>query len=278
MKPALWTPEQGYPDGARARDFLRQERDRWKHIRDPRVEEQYQYKLAYSLISHRGDVLGVNGGTGGALNTVGADIIFVVEQFNAATSGTLSDSLGNTWVQGTKRDSTGSECGSCLWHAKNAIVGAAQTFAIAGLSTFCSIQVAAFSGSDLTAPFDNEVGASVTTSTTTPLPTITPGGPSQLIIYWVSLSQAAPSCSIDLGITMLDETSSGAVYVGAMGYEVASSARTATWTHSSYKTSGGAATFIAASGGPPPPPPYVDRPRGAQRPFPFLPGSPQRRI
>jgi hypothetical protein len=54
-KPDLWTPDRGLPDGARAQDWLRRqrqrERDRWRYIRDPRIEEQPGIQCAIALDS-----------------------------------------------------------------------------------------------------------------------------------------------------------------------------------------------------------------------------------
>jgi hypothetical protein len=52
MRPTIWTPSQGYPDGARARDYLREQRrreqDRWRRIQDPRLPIQpWQAAIAY---------------------------------------------------------------------------------------------------------------------------------------------------------------------------------------------------------------------------------------
>lgn len=211
--------------------------------------------MAIVRIAVGAEVLGTNGGTtagAGVLNTTGADTLIVLEQFNAATSGTLSDIYGNTWFQLTKRDSNGSECGSGFWYAKNAIVGAGHSVSIAGSSTFSSVAFAAYSGCDLAAPFDTEGGISVTTATTTPIGTITPSNANSLILSGCSLAQASAGCTVDVG-TKIAETSSAAVYTGALGELIQSGGPTATgtitWTHVSYKSSGVVAVFKPAGGG-----------------------------
>lgn len=51
MTPDLWTPDRGLPDGARADAWLREqqrrERDRWRHVRDPRVEHTIQCAVTF---------------------------------------------------------------------------------------------------------------------------------------------------------------------------------------------------------------------------------------
>jgi hypothetical protein len=210
--------------------------------------------MAFTLIAHGGELLGTNGGTtvgAGVLNTTGCDFIVVVEHFFGTTSGTLSDSRGlSGWTALTKQDSNPTECGCVIWYNKNANGGTGHSFTITGSSSFSAVEIAAFSGSDLTAPFDVEVGVSVITSTTTPIPQITPSVANELIIWGCTLIQSTATCTIDVG-TELDETASTAVYCGASAYEIqtTATARTATWTHTSYKSSGVAATFKSAAGG-----------------------------
>src|SRR6185295_6848073 len=130
---------------------------------------------SYALIAHRVDSLGPNGGTGGALDTTGADILFVLEAFNNGSgAGTLTDSKGNTWASLTKQG-TGGSGATVLWYAKNAIVGAGHRFTITGNSTYSAMAVAAFSGSDLTAPFDVQSGHSWSNSATDQPGSVTPG-------------------------------------------------------------------------------------------------------
>jgi hypothetical protein len=178
---------------------------------------------AYALIAHRVDSLGPNGGTGGALDTTGADILFVLEAFNNKGAGTLTDSKGNTWSQLTKQGSGGSGA-TVLWYAKNAIVGSGHRFTITGSNTYSAIAVAAFSGSDLTLPFDVQSGRSFSNSPTVQPGSVTPGSANALVITGLEFNSAP--VSVDSGVTLLDQApmAGGQNFGVALGYTIQSAA------------------------------------------------------
>jgi hypothetical protein len=179
---------------------------------------------SYALIAHRVDPLGPNGGTGGALDTTGADILFVLEAYaNNSGAGTLTDNKGNTWSQLTKQGTSGSGA-TVLWYAKNAIVGSGHRFTITGNSTYSAIAVAAFSGSDLTAPFDIQSGHSLSNSATDQPGSVTPAAANELVITGLEFNNAP--VSVDSGVTILDQAPmAGGQYFGvALGYTIQTAA------------------------------------------------------
>jgi hypothetical protein len=174
----------------------------------------------YALIAHRVDSLGPNGGTGGALDTTGSDIIFVLEAYSDSSgAGTLTDSKGNTWSQLTKQG-TGGSGATVLWYAKNAIVGTGHRFTITGNNTYSAIAVAAFSGSDLTSPFDVQSGHSLSNSPTDQPGSVTPGAANALVITGLEFTSAP--VSVDSGVTILDQAPmAGGLFFGvALGYTI----------------------------------------------------------
>jgi hypothetical protein len=157
--------------------------------------------------------------------------------------GTLTDSKGNTWSQLTKQGISGNGA-TVLWYAKNAIVGPGHRFTITGNNTFSAIAVAAFSGSDLTAPFDVQSGHTVNNSPTDQPGSVTPGVANALVI--TGLEFASAPVSVDSGVTILDQAplAGGQYYGVALGYTIQSAATAVnpTWRPA---TSGQLASTIA---------------------------------
>lgn len=90
---SIWTPGQNLPDGARASDWLRQQRQReryrWRNVRDPR----FDYQAAVTVDSAE------SGGTGHSsttspltwsFNNVGGNLIIVSGVVTGKTSGTAA--------------------------------------------------------------------------------------------------------------------------------------------------------------------------------------------
>jgi hypothetical protein len=172
------------------------------------------------LIAHRVDSLGPNGGTGGALDTTGADLLVVVEAYsNNSGAGTLTDSKGNTWSQLTKRGTNGSGA-TVLWYAANAISGPGHRFTITGSGTYSAIAIAAFSGSDLSSPFDLESGDSLSHSLADQPGTVVPRVANALVITGLAFANAP--VAVDSGVTILDQAplGGGQYYGVALGYLV----------------------------------------------------------
>ncbi len=208
--------------------------------------------MAITLVTHGGASLGTNGGTSGSIDTSGADLLVVVENYySVGGPGVVTDSKGNgaNWTKLTQQD--GLEIGCVIWYVKNPSVGSGHTFTVTGTSSFSAIEFASFAGCDVSSPFDQQNGIATDAALTTiQIGSVTPSTNGQLLIMGVSLSQSTPSCSIDIG-TMLDETSGLSTYTGAMAYQIqtTATARNPTWTHVSSRASAVIATFKAVAAG-----------------------------
>jgi hypothetical protein len=205
-------------------------------------------QAAYTLIAHRGDVLGVDGGTSGSFDSTGADLcIAVVHYYTGGPDPALSDSRTLTWVGLTAQEET-SESAVRIFYAKNITGGAGHNFTVTGTGTFAAIEASCWSGSELSAPFDVENGANSFTPQTTSAPgSVTPSEANELVVWTSTVFQATATMSSDLGAE-LDETASAAVYSGATYYQIQTSitAVNPTQAHTSYKWASAIATFKAA--------------------------------
>lgn len=113
--------------------------------------------MAIALVAHVAErTTSFNTFTTASIDTTGADLLVV---FIADTDGTttLSDSKSNTWTPLTTRSFSGNFLST--YYAKNAAVGTGHTFTATGTGKAQSVAASAWSGSDLTAPFDQQNGA-----------------------------------------------------------------------------------------------------------------------
>ncbi len=168
--------------------------------------------MAYSLVAHVG-AKSTNGAgfTSGSINTSGADLLIVMVGNFSGTQPTLTDSVGassNTWTALTRQDS-GSGSSGLIYYAKNATVGSGHTFTLTGANSFASMEVQAWSGSDLTAPFDVENGANESSSLTSlQTGSVTPANNGSLIVAGLclrGLSVSGDTATIGSGFTDLDQ-------------------------------------------------------------------------
>ena len=191
--------------------------------------------MAYTLIAH-GNVAGANSGTTSALDTTGADFLVIhLQQSKTASEATISDSKGNTWNQLTLQSCASGDVMSRLYYAKNVTVGSGHTFSFSGTSVFGSIEVQAWSGSHLTAPFDVENGAVDGSPASRSTGSVTPSQDNSLLVAGLASGGGDNSgTTIDLGFTVSDVSvySAGVNFGGAIAYlvETISAAKNPTWT------------------------------------------------
>lgn len=190
------------------------------------------------------------GGTSSAIDTTGADLLVFLVSCHIGTP-TVSDSKGNTWNALT-RSGTGNTAAQ-IFYAKNPTVGTGHTFTISGTEIYPSVYVQAFSGADLTDPFDQESGAVANSVATIQPGAITPSANDALLVTLVSHERA--SASINSGFTESGDIGIGGnIIAGAAAYLIQTSAASVnpTWTIPSSATDGIAtrmASFLAAGGG-----------------------------
>lgn len=107
-------------------------------------------------IAHVGYVAasGASTFTTAALDTSGADLLTVAVTEFAVAGAVLTDSKSNTWRARTELATTTPF--KVIYDAKNATVGSGHTFTLTGATIFAVLQADAWSGSDLTEPFDQQ--------------------------------------------------------------------------------------------------------------------------
>jgi len=211
--------------------------------------------MAYALIDHTaaGSTDG-NGVTTGAINTTGADLLVaVISDYSAGGGVSFSDSKGNTWALLTQYND-GVAARVQIAYVKSPSVGSGHTFTATNAFTFPSVCVAAFSGSDLSAPFDQQNGASNSSTTSQQPGSVTPSANNELLIAGVSFNGAFSGLSVNSSFTSLDSAAyaGGACLGSALGYKIQTSAGAENPTWSWTGTAGAAAdiaTFKAVSGG-----------------------------
>lgn len=211
--------------------------------------------MAYSQILHnKTSGGGASSVTTGNLNTTGADILVVaVTDYSVVALGSVSDNKGNTWTQLTTQAGTIARC--TLWYAVNPTVGSNHTFTYtAGSTVYPTIYVQAWSGSDLTSPFDVQNGSKDSGSTTIQPGSITPNNANSLIITAVNFWTNTNAPTINSSMTVDDTAvySAGAEFGGGIAYIVQGSAAAINPTWSANISGGNAAVIAAfkpASGG-----------------------------
>lgn len=221
---------------------------------------------AWVLIDHKCGSTN-SGSASVTLNTTNAGLFVMSLSYfgGAPTTSDISDTTTSTWAL-TSRRSLG--CGGCngqFAYAFNVTTSASHVFTFAPGTLSPSICVAAFSGNDTTAPFDQENFTSNGGATTTiAAGSLTPSGNGYLLMTMLgSVNQVYGSTpTLDTGYTVLDQqTFQTGVAVGiAHGYFVQTTAAAInpTWTvptsdvvgaiHASFKFGTGGGGGPPASG------------------------------
>lgn len=155
-------------------------------------------------------------GTSSAIDTTGADTIFIVTNEVFVPPFAPTDSKGNTWnliaLYASTDVNTTANC--AIYYAKNATVGSGHTFSITG--SFPSIFVMAFAGGDLTSPLDQQTGNG-TNSASSPINTgtITPSADNYLVVSGTgSLNSSYVTTSSPAFTDFLTNNWSPGVYIG----------------------------------------------------------------
>jgi hypothetical protein len=141
--------------------------------------------MAYSLIAHRADGLGANGGTSGAIDTSGANLITLAiasDATNNIVAGDISDSKGNTGWTLAGAVYEGTNLAIQIFYKVSPVIGASHTFTATRTGSVCSMAAAAWLGS-ATTPMDLFDGAAADSGTSLSTPSgITPSENNALVI------------------------------------------------------------------------------------------------
>ncbi len=138
--------------------------------------------------------------TSGAIDTTGANfLVFVLAEATTASEMTVSDSKGNTW-NGLTSQSAGQVRVRIFWSTPTS-VGSGHTFTATTVDgdTFPAIGVSAYSGVKASSPFDQQNGAT-NTSSTIATGNVTPTEDNELIIS--GICALTSSFSINSGLTI----------------------------------------------------------------------------
>lgn len=145
---------------------------------------------------------GGNSVTTAAIDTTGATILFLaLTTYRGATSATVSDSKGNTWVECTPEDGTSLNGIVSIYRCANPTVGSGHTFTASGTGSYCAIAVTAFSGSHAT-PFNQENGNSNASSTTIQAGSITTTEDNELVVAALGFNNPSDTVSINSSFTI----------------------------------------------------------------------------
>jgi hypothetical protein len=194
--------------------------------------------VAYALVAHS-TIAGTNGGTSGAIDTSGANLLIFGLAYVNAGSVAASDSKSNTWADLT--DPGPSSPQGRISYAKNATTGASHTGTGTGSGVFLGACFAAFSGADTASPFDQQSTGLGAGLTSLQAGSILPGSDNQLIIATLS-GFGQSSIAIDSGFTIIDTvvSSGGTNYGCATAYKIQTTAiavnPTWSWTGSTAAT------------------------------------------
>jgi hypothetical protein len=169
-----------------------------------------------------------NGVTTSGINTTGANFIVITASWypGSTSSGTLSDSNGNTWTALTARSSNTLNK-SQIFYCYSPIVGSGHTFTYSGTGIFPSIIVAAWNNI-ASSPFDQENGAASTIAQGTwASGSITPSQGNTVVIAALGFeNNSGGSVTLDGGFTIIETNAynSGNSEGSSLAYLILSSA------------------------------------------------------
>jgi hypothetical protein len=194
--------------------------------------------MAYAFINNTAfQSTDTNTITSSSIDTSGSDTIFVVVSWYTGVGGgaVLTDSKGNTWNGLTER-SNGFDLRQRVYYAKNATAGTGHTFTLTGTVSLPAGAVSAFSGGHLTAPFDQEVFANISSTSGQP-GSLTPSENDCIVISGQNNQDANGSvATIDSGFTKtdsVDRATSGLGVGSAYLIQTTAAAVNPTWSWSS---------------------------------------------
>lgn len=192
--------------------------------------------------------------TTGAIDTTGADLLIAyVSERESVGDTVLSDSKGNTWAALTEqKDVATASLRGVMYYCKSPTVGAGHTFTVTDSSGggVASVAVAAFSGSHLTAPLDQQNGkVDIDAGLANTTNGVTPSENNELTISGLAFSPNSATIAVntgEAGWTITNQVDCTVNHKGvALAYKIqgALAATDPTW---SYSTNEYAATTIAS--------------------------------
>lgn len=175
-----------------------------------------------------------------AVDTSNSNLIVIFgSDYAIGTAVGIVDSKSNTWTQLTTRTTT-TLSRIQTWYCFNPVVGTGHTFTLSGNSgQYPSVAVAAFSGA-LTAPFDQQNGATTLVASSLATGSVTPTLNNELVITGLASESASPA--IDNGFSIVEVVAYSASAFGvALAYKLQTTAVAVNPTWSSLGASDGSA-------------------------------------
>jgi len=173
------------------------------------------------------------GGTTGAVNTTGANLIVIAATDSNGAPPTVTDNQSNTYTSITTK-ADGSTQQINLWYCLNPTVNASHTFTVSG--SFPSLTAAAFSGVKASGALDQHNNTGNTAASTTVQPgSITPTSDNSLVITAAGIAGAAgATLSVNNSLSITDQKpfTAGTNYGTGLAWIVqgAAAAINPTWT------------------------------------------------
>jgi hypothetical protein len=134
------------------------------------------------------------------IDTTGGTLLLAAQGDYGRDTSIVYDSYGNTWTPLIQQGGASVVC-TRLFYCKNPTVGAGHHITFGEPGGFPVVWFAAFSGANITAPFDQQNGAVLSTTPGSILPTKT----NELVVSAVGLYLAAGlTWSVDASMTIID--------------------------------------------------------------------------
>lgn len=179
---------------------------------------------AIALVAHTvAQSTNSNAVTSSAIDTSGASLLVLAINFiQTSGPGTINDSKGNAWVLATNVSAGSGQINTSLYYVKNPTVGSGHTFTGGTTACFCTIFIAAFSGTDTSANVDQSNSATASPVTTLQTGSVTPTTNNQLLVTSIAGASTSAVYSINSSFTVIDTVSviAGQAYGGALAYLV----------------------------------------------------------
>lgn len=201
-----------------------------------------------SLVSHVGAASSTgNTITTAAINTTGATFIYLALSIQQASSQTVTDSFGNTYIGYSSTNAFGL-ARVIVYYCANPIVGANHTFTVTTTANYPALAVAAFSGVHGATDRGAALGSSSAVTTQQP-GSITPVNAGDLLVTSLCTSSTVLTATVDSGFTVTDFVDHASANYGVALAWLAGGSPAAvnpTWTVG--QASGLAATILSFTG------------------------------
>lgn len=207
----------------------------------------------YTIGTYNGKAGNGGGATTDAIDSTGNDLcIYTEADYAGSGAGTYTDSKSNTIANLTSGTSTNMR--GWISYAKNCTVGTGHTATTTGAYSPAVLLVAA--GSNLTAPFDQEAGATTNGASSLATGSITPTEDNELVCASLAAGGALGTATINTGWTVQVQVDyhGGFNFSNALscGIQTTATPVNATWSWTGSDAVARIASFKMGGGGPPP--------------------------